>query len=94
MRATTLLLPEDLRRRLRTAAQRDRTSVGELVRRTMRVALDAKEAQPAARKRAVRARDGLPTSVEDYLAAPAGTYVADSLPGLASEAEDPYANLD
>jgi hypothetical protein len=93
MRATTLLLPADLQRRLRETALRESTSVAELLRRGAR--LVAKRSR-APRSRGARglAGKGLPRSVDEYLSAPAGSFAARGARGKASEPEDPYAGPD
>jgi hypothetical protein len=93
MRATTLLLPDDLRQRLREAAVREGISVGEFVRRTLRVVLESppggSDRRPGRRRPRV-----LPRSVDEYLSAPAGTYFGLAREGDASEPEDAYADVD
>ena len=71
MRATSLLLPDDLQDDLRKAARREGTSVGEFIRRALRRALDDKRATPVRRRR--QERDKLPHSIEEYLRSPVGS---------------------
>jgi Arc/MetJ-type ribon-helix-helix transcriptional regulator len=94
MRATTLMIPDELRARLREAAARDGISAGEFVRRALRRALEDESARLRRRTRRGRKAGALPTSLEDYLLSPAGTLAAHGLPGDANEPEDPYAGLD
>ena len=94
MRATTLMIPDELRARLREAAARSGVSAGEFVRRALRRALEEESARPPRRTRRTRKAGALPTSLEDYLLSPAGTLAAHGLPGDANESEDPYAGLD
>lgn len=96
MRATTLLLPDPLRRGLRAAAARRGISLGELVRRELsRVAAESGRVDEATGAVGRRSRKRiLPPSVDDYLGVPAGTFAGLGLPGRASAAEDPYAGVD
>lgn len=95
MPVTTLILPESLRRRLRDLADREGTSMAELLRRgaDRLVHESALRGGRAGRRREAGAR--LPRSVEDYLAAPAGSFAGRVAPGgRRGEPEDAYADAD
>ena len=91
VRPTTLLFPEDLHVRLREQAAGQGISIGAFVRQAVRRALDP---QRALRSRARAKAHGLPRSVDEYLAAPAGTFAGTGARGRPEEAEDPYEGAD
>lgn len=93
MQPTTVLIPEDLRVRLRDEAERRGVSVAELIRRVM--ARELGDASRAGGKRSRRKTPHtLPSDVFEYLAQPAGTYARAGRPGQKREPEDPYADVD
>jgi hypothetical protein len=93
MRATTILLPEELQSRLRERAAREGISVAELLRRLASRAVEPVRGA-GARRTGAKTRERLPRSVEEYLASPAGTFAAKGRRGRRDEPEDPYAGAD